>query len=147
MSFNLTLEKFLSYKPLNRDMLPELHSFANNMSYKIKGGRRRRGLPPWKKGKRPLIVKKQKDPDQLVISHIKGCLNRLSRTNFNDVLRELTNLKLTKHEHLQKLVDDVLFQKSFVRMEEGGTSLGVEPSKKYKSWCLKPFLMNFSLSY
>lgn len=125
-SFNLTIDEFRKYKSVNKDLLPELRSLANNLNRpNIPSGFRgqtnrnnRRGN--WKKQqcnqpKLPqnwlLKNKLNRDEDEKLYSQMRTILNKLSDSNFNKLANELINLEIVNETHLSTLVD-LIFRKA-----------------------------------
>jgi hypothetical protein len=108
----LTIDEFLKYKYVNRDMLPEIQEYynsnkhrfnrVNNINWRKYNGRE----DDQKLNDNWLISNKFKQSDdEKLYSQFRGILNKLSDGNFNNLAKEITNLEIEKHEHLLKLVD------------------------------------------
>ena len=103
-SSNLTLDDFMKYKsvPCNGDMLPEITTFMQHLTFKTPHTRRG-GRNDWRrKGSNNSIAKAKKNQseDDKISSDIRGILNKINNKNFNELAQEMINLEFTKKSHI-----------------------------------------------
>lgn len=117
------INEFMRYKPLNRELLPELMEF-----YNVNKGRfNRTGTGNnWRKfdqkvNENWLIANKfkQNDDDKLY-SQFRSILNKLSDSNFDNLAEDLTTLEINKPEHLAKLAE-FIFNKAIIETKFAST--------------------------
>jgi translation initiation factor 4G len=111
----LTLEEFMRYKDLNKEILPELIELANKQNHRREPRRenRRKRTPgsAWKKVQPKLAenwLLKQKhnqNDDEKLYSEMRKLLNKLTDSTFNKLAHEIINLEIDKEEHLKTLVN------------------------------------------
>ena len=112
----LTIDEFLKYKHVNRDMLPEIQEFYNTNKTKFN-----RPINNWRKyGNEPktndnwLIANKFKQTDdEKLYSQFRCILNKLSDGNFDSLAKEIITLDIEKQEHLLKLAE-FIFNKAIL---------------------------------
>ena len=120
-SFNLTEEELMKYKPLNLDVHPNLSHLAGNINIRNnRGGKPRNNnwRPPEQKVKTNWILndKNNQNEDEKLYSATRGILNKLSDSNFNELVEEIINLKIKKSEHLSNLIE-LIFKKAIVEIK------------------------------
>lgn len=109
MDSSLTITHLMKYKLVNRDMLPELREFSNNMNYKIKKSRGRKNWDKTKIKDNWLLENRlNKTEDDKLLSKMKECLNKLSEKNYDELVEELLNLNYDQPKHLSDLVELIL---------------------------------------
>lgn len=96
----LSLDSFLNKKTENKDIPVELVEYINSFKKQAK---------PVKKtpiaNNCILANKKDQTDDEKMISDIKNNLNKLSENNFDSLVKEILNLKISKYNHLVSLVE------------------------------------------
>lgn len=109
-SLSLSFKDFLNYKHVNKDMLPELETYVNTIKRNP-----RYNCTKWKKLKEPnnwLISRKfNQDEDERLYSEFRSVLNKLSDSNYNQLLEKLIDLNIEKKEHLVNLTE-IIFDKA-----------------------------------
>lgn len=112
MSLSISFEQFMNYKNVNLDMLPELVSFANNLSYNRKHYHKyNKNFKANKKNnwsKRSNIINKE----QLVKQNINTVLNKISSDNFDDSVNELFDFinDIDTPDLLTSFIDKIYFK-------------------------------------
>ena len=113
MNNRITIDELMAYKSLNMDMLKELHTFANNMNYKIKNPRQNNNA--WRKIEQKNIWTTQKKSNQSkeekVHSKIRGCLNKLSEQNYNSIIKELKSINFKDIATMEMFIS-IIFRKA-----------------------------------
>lgn len=113
-SSNLTLEDFMKYKniPCNSDMLPEVLSFMQHITFKTPHTRRSGRNNNWKKGESNSVfkAKKNQSQDEKLSSEIRGILNKINTKNFDELSEEMIRLEFSKKAHLVDLVNQIFMK-------------------------------------
>lgn len=112
----LSYDEFMSYKDDALDIPEELDAFVNKVKLIQLKNKKNFGL--WKKTEKHktswLVTKKlNQNTDEQLTSNYKGILNRISDSNFDEMMEELLNLEIECTDHLQVLVD-LIFQKAVI---------------------------------
>ena len=118
----ISYDELIKYKDLNKEMHPDLRQFASNLSYKPKQSRHKKNNNNnnnWRKVDQKfknnwLLDNKinQSDDDKLY-SQIKGILNKISESNFNELANDFIQLEIKTKDNLIALVD-IIFKKAIV---------------------------------
>ena len=131
MSFNLLdidlmtnnyikYNELMKYKDANTEMHPDLKHFVSTfpgVSTKPKHSGRYKNKSNWKKSEKKIKttwiadVKKEKTDEEKLYLQIRGILNKLSSSNFNNLASDLIELDIKSKEHLMALVD-IIFKKA-----------------------------------
>ena len=119
----LSYDEFMSYKDSALDIPTELDAFVNKV--KLIQLKNKKNFGMWRKNEKQktswLVTKKlNQNTDEQLTSNYKGILNRISDSNFSEMIEELLNLEIECTDHLQVLVN-LIFQKAV--MEENYTSM------------------------
>lgn len=102
----LTIDEFLKYKQVNREMLPEIQEFYNLNKHKFNRVNNWRKIAEQKPNENWLITNRFKqNEEEKLYSQFRCILNKLSDTNFNNLAKEITTLEIEKQEHLLKLAE------------------------------------------
>ncbi len=113
----ITVELLLKYKDSNREMHPNLVKFASNLNYKNKPPKFKsnhwRKLDTKIKNNWVMNNKFDKTDDDKLYSQIRSILNKLSDSNFNQLVGEFIQLDIKNRDHLLNLVD-IIFKKAIV---------------------------------
>lgn len=113
-SDQLSLEELMKYKDINKDILPELRDFANNLNFKTRGrGNAWKRSEPRLKNNWLLNKKFTQDEDEKLYNQYTSILNKISGSNFNELAKEFINLQIKREDHLAKLVDTI-FSKAII---------------------------------
>lgn len=113
-SDHLSLDELMKYKDVNKDILPELREFANNLNFKGRGrGNPWRRSEPRLKNNWLLNKKFTQDEDEKLYNQYTSILNKISGSNFNELAKEFTNLQIKREDQLAKLVDTI-FSKAII---------------------------------
>lgn len=103
----LTLEKLLEYREQYKVLPEALEKFANNLDFK-KSSRPdhwKKHEPKVTKNSWLLNKKLNNDENEMLYCQFRSILNKLSNSNFNEMAKELIDLKIKTLEHMTKLVD------------------------------------------
>jgi len=112
----------MSYKDANTEMHPDLKQFVSvfpTLPAKSKASGRYRNKSTWKKPEKKIKntwvtdTKKTKTDDEKLHLQIRGILNKLSTSNFNELANEFIQLNIRSKDHLMSLVD-IIFKKAIV---------------------------------
>ena len=119
----LSYDEFMSYKDIALDIPEELDAFVNKI--KLIQLKNKKNFGMWRKNEKQktswLVTKKlNQNTDEQLTSNYKGILNRISESNFSEMIEELLNLEIECTDHLQVLVN-LIFQKAV--MEEHYTNM------------------------
>lgn len=119
----ISLEKFYAMKDQYKDILPELEQYIDNskdasIGEPIKGKHRgpRNNTTGWRKPETKsqfgwLINKKfNQDDDEKLYSQFRSILNKLSDSNLKELSNDLISTKITRKEHLDKLVEFIFLK-------------------------------------
>jgi len=112
MSESLTLEKLISYKDANKDILEELRKFANNMNFKVKPKRNIGNKKESFENKTSWILDKKihEDKNEKIYMEIRLILNRLADDNIKELAEELINININKKIHMEKLAEFIFLK-------------------------------------
>jgi translation initiation factor 4G len=97
----LSLNELVKYKDLNKGMLPEVQNFYNLYKHKFNNSKRRH---------KPDMYE---NDDEQLYSQVRSILNKLSIQNFDQLLLEFNNLKISKCENLEK-ISELIFNKAIL---------------------------------
>jgi translation initiation factor 4G len=112
----------MSYKDANIEMHPDLKQFVSvfpTVPAKSRTTGRYRNKSNWKKPEKKIKstwvtdAKKDKTDDEKLYLQIRGILNKLSASNFNELANEFIQLNIRSRDHLMSLVD-IIFKKAIV---------------------------------
>lgn len=131
----LTLDVLMTYKSLNRDMLPEVATYYANNKHNI--GKKN---TQWRK-----IETKQEDnwlvnkkfnqtDDEKLYAQFRSILNKLSEGNFNELAKELTAVEIARQDHLAKLAD-FIFDKAII--EPKFSVMYAKLAREIAGYCVK----------
>ena len=120
----ISIDDFLSFKSANRDMLPELVEYIKlqqpkpkqwrkpeykKLPYKQFNGNNAHTNPHGGVSRQPnswlTNMKNSRSDDDKLYSNIRSILNKISDSNLDELYNDITTLKLTNKEHVEKLVD------------------------------------------
>lgn len=131
LNVSITLQDFLQYKRVNKEMLPELAEFCDSLTKNRRNNNANKNNQPTKNanitnknnnnwrnntdiptGTNWLVTMKlNQTSDDKLYSQIRSLLNKLSDSNFNSLLEELKTYNITSFAHLNKLVE-LIFSKA-----------------------------------
>jgi hypothetical protein len=114
----LSYTELLKYKDLNKEMHPALRNFASNLTCKSKPPRHRnknnwRRIDQRFKNNWLLDSKLNQTEDQKLYDQVRGILNKLSESNFNELADELIQLEIKNRDNLMTIVD-IIFKKAII---------------------------------
>lgn len=115
-SFNLSYDDFMLYKTQETELPKELASYVNKL--KLIQLKNKKGYGNWRKTEKTktswLVTKKiTQNADEHLISNYRGILNRISDSNFDEMMEELFNLDIETEENLKVLVN-LIFEKAII---------------------------------
>jgi len=116
-AISLTHEGLLKYKDYNTDIPEELTDYVNEIC-SIQTQSKSKKYNNWKRSNHDktnwLVTNKLKqDDNEKLISHFRGILNKISDSNFDDMIEEMFNLDIKTGEQLNILVN-LIFQKAMM---------------------------------
>lgn len=118
ISRELSIDKFISFKRYNLDLLPQLLiPPAVNLPVSESHGKQKQGeFNDWRKREANnwmTQAKKSRDDDEKLYSQVRTTLNKLSDENFDTLLLEIKNMNLKESHHLEKL-SELIFNKALI---------------------------------
>jgi len=128
----INFKEFLCYKHTNKDILPELYNYISTIKKHPKYNNK------WKKLKEPnnwLTSRKiSQDENEKLYSDFRSILNKLSDSNFDQLVDNLIDLNIVSKEHLVALTD-AIFDKAKIEIKY--SSLYAKLSKSLASYYIE----------
>ena len=110
----LSYDQFMTFKKYSNDVPSELNVFVNKVKLlKMKSKKHTNAWRKHHKSKTSWLVTKKlnQNENEQLISNYRGILNRISSSNFDEMLKELLSLEIDSQENLQVLIN-LIFKKA-----------------------------------
>jgi len=140
----LTVNEFMKYKELNKEVLPEIQEFYNTNKNKFNRASNWR-KPEQKQSENWLILNKFKQSDtEKLHSQFRSILNKLTDSNFNILAKEITELEINSKDDLGILVE-FIFNKAIIEPKFSVSYARL--SKELAGYCLTDNVNNNNIYF
>jgi len=130
----ISLNEFMKYKQMNKELLPDLVIYYNNNKNKFNQNNNYKKSNQKNSENWLLINKFKQNDEEKLYSQFRSILNKLSDSNFNNLAKEISKLEIIKSEHLIKLAEFIL-NKAII--ESKFSSMYAKLSKELSNYFVK----------